>query len=49
MRNNCKQDIFNPFHTTGLFRYPQKTENQRFLMFSWDIEKEQWHEMVNRN
>ena len=25
-----KQDIFNPFHATGLFRYPQKTENQRF-------------------
>ena len=42
----------NPFHATGLFRYPQQTsENQRysdvrgFLMFLGGIERDQWHEM----
>ena len=33
------------FHATGLFRYPlQTSENQRFLMFSGVIERDQWHE-----
>ena len=29
--------LINPFHATGLFRYP--------LMFSGGIERDQWHEM----
>ena len=36
----------NPFHATGLFRYPLKTsEYKGFLMFSEGIERDQWHEM----
>ena len=31
------------------FDTPRKQKTRGFLMFSWDIEKEQWHEMVNRN
>ena len=38
--------VINTFHVTGLFLYPLKTsENQRFLMFSEGIERDQWHEM----
>ena len=37
--------MFNPFHATGLFLCPLKIENQRFLMFSGGIGRDQWHEM----
>ena len=38
----------NPFHATDLFLYPmKKSENLCvFFMFSGDIERDQWHEMV---
>ena len=37
----------NPFHATGLFLSPRKHQKMRgFLMFSGDIEKDHYHEMV---
>ena len=35
---------FNPFHATGLFLYPLKTENQKFYVFR-GYRKRQWHEI----
>ena len=32
--------VRNPFHATGLFIYPLKTENRGFLMFSGGIERD---------
>ena len=42
-KESTKNQVFlNRFHATGLFLYPVKTENQRFL---GGIERDQWHEM----
>ena len=32
----------NPFHTTGLFLYPLKTENMRF---GGVLDRDQWYEI----
>ena len=41
--------MFNPFHATGLFRYPpphrKHQQTKGFLMFSEGIERDQWHQM----
>ena len=40
--------VFNPFHASGLFLYPQKIlENQGFCDVSRDIERDQWSEIVS--
>ena len=39
-------NLFNLFHDTGLFLCSLKTlEKNGFLMFSGDIERNQWHEV----
>ena len=41
-----EKSLLNPFNATDLFWYPLKTsENQRLLMFSGVIKRDQWHEM----
>ena len=40
--------VFNPFHASGLFLYPEKIlENQGFCDVSRDIERGQWSEIVS--
>ena len=40
--------VFNPFHASGLFLYPQKIlENQGFCDVSRDIERDQWSEIAS--
>ena len=40
--------VFNPFHASGLFLYPEKIlENQEFCDVSRDIERDQWSEIVS--
>ena len=39
-------NVLNPFHATGLFRYPLKTsENLWFSDIFRSVERDQWHEM----
>ena len=36
-----RQNVINPYHTTGLFLYPLKYPH----LFSRCIERDQWHDM----
>ena len=39
------KSIFNPYHVTGLILNPVATQQNDFLRFLGDIEKDQWHEI----
>ena len=44
--DNYLTNLLDPFHAIGLFLYPLiRQKKSSLLMFSVDIERDQWHEM----